>query len=198
MENVRVKPHEVWGYFNQHREELSSKLVLIASNEEYGVSIYLSEEGNLPQIIVFMDDNQVYDEECVSAHDCANTATEIYEKYLTHKVLDTAIGEPGGSVEDRTLMEQDMMVDEREDELDSAVYEMLLTILGDDFYPLGSDLDEIADDVKEHLCEYLYRKHGIGIYRPMYLEDEDGDEFFEEYPYDCMEFDDPDNPVYEP
>ena len=32
----------------------------------------------------------------------------------------------------------------------------------------------------------------------MILEDENGEEFFEEYPYDCMEFDDPDNPVYEP
>lgn len=64
---------------------------------------------------------------------------------------------------------------------------------------LGADESfEIAEDVLDHMCEYLYRKYGISARRPMILEDENGEEFFEEYPYECMEFDDPDNPVYEP
>ena len=59
-----------------------------------------------------------------------------------------------------------------------------------------ADSFEIAQDVLDHICEYLYRKHDISSRRPMILEDENGEEFFEEFPYECMEFDDPDNPVY--
>lgn len=196
MENVRVKPHEIWAFFKSHREELESKLILIANNEEYGVVIYLSETSGLPQIVVYMDDSQVYEESCVNEKDCEKTVAEIYEDYLTSRVLDTVLDEPTGKNEDRALMEQDMRVSEREDELSDAVTEMLFTVLGDDYYPLSDDVEEITEDLKDHLCEYLFRKYGINIYRPMYLEDENGDEFFEEYPYDCMEFNDPDNPVY--
>ena len=58
-------------------------------------------------------------------------------------------------------------------------------------------IEEIADDVKEHTLEYIARRHGLPIYRPMYLEDEDGKDFYSEYPYEEMIFEDY-NPIYEP
>jgi hypothetical protein len=42
----------------------------------------------------------------------------------------------------------------------------------------------------------MARKWGLMIRRPMFLEDEAGEEFFEEFPYDCIEFEDEDNPIY--
>ena len=53
-----------------------------------------------------------------------------------------------------------------------------------------------ADDIKEHVLEYIARKHRLPIYRPMYLEGEDGKDFYSEYPYEEMIFDY--NPIYEP
>ena len=52
----------------------------------------------------------------------------------------------------------------------------------------------MVEDVKEHLLEYFYRKHGLSVYRPMELEDDEG-VFIEDYPYECMEFDP--NPMYD-
>ena len=33
-------------------------------------------------------------------------------------------------------------------------------------------------------------EHGISVFRPMMLEDEDGEEFYDEYPYDLLTFED--------
>ena len=55
---------------------------------------------------------------------------------------------------------------------------------------------EVYDDLKEHFLEYMARKWGLVIHRPMFLEDENGEEFYEDYPYDCIEFEDEDNPIY--
>ena len=43
--------------------------------------------------------------------------------------------------------------------------------------------------LKDHVCEWLYQECRLSVNRPMFLEDENGDEFYEEFPYDCMEFD---------
>lgn len=99
-------------------------------------------------------------------------------------------------VEDDSEEEYDdeqMLIDEREEEIDSAVREFVNIVSDTGCYNLT---DEAMDDLKEHFLEYMYRKWGIGIYRPMYLEDADtGEDYFTEYPYDDMVFED-DNPIY--
>ena len=88
-------------------------------------------------------------------------------------------------------------ITEREDELDQAVMDFLATVLGEGFYDLDSDSNgEIVEDCKEHFLEYIARKFSISIYRPMYLEDEDGTDFYTDTPYENMVFDDEDNPIY--
>ena len=193
MEQIKVKPHEIWDYFQQNRSEMANRLHLIAGNWEYGTSIYVTETNGLPEIVVFMDNSVVEEESCATAADCREIAEDLYETYLTVKAVSAALKDNRCS---ERLMDQDLMIDEREDELDSAFDDLLLIILGDDFYPLHDEIDEIKEDLKDHVCEYLARKFGIDLYRPMYLEDESGMEFFEERPYDCMEFTDPDNPIY--
>ena len=71
----------------------------------------------------------------------------------------------------------------------------MIDILGDSYFE--DDIDDAIVDVKEHMLEYMARKPGLLIYRPMYLEDEDGKDFYSEYPYEEMIFEDC-NPIYDP
>ena len=132
----------------------------------------------------------------MSETDAEKTCSKIYDEYLTDKVVDilTEIAED----EEESLLEQQDAIEEREMELDIAVSEFISAVLGGDAYLDSEDYDDIIEDCKDHFLEYLARKHGLDIFRPMVLEDEDGEDFYEEYPYDCMEFDDEDNPIYQP
>ena len=101
-------------------------------------------------------------------------------------------------VTEDSRLDQEDMISERELELDEAISLLLDTVLEEDAVMFfGTETDEVCEDLKDHILEYLYRKHGISVRRPMVLEDtETGEEFFEEYPYDSMVFEDEDNPLY--
>ena len=193
-QKIIVEPRDLWSYYLEHKKGLASTMYEIAQNKEYGISIYLSEneKGNA-SIVVEADDMEVYSETIVSDRDARTTCEKIYDKYLSDKVVDI-LAEMG--IEDEmTALEQEDAIDEREAELTEALYCFLDIVCGEDYFDFYTD-DDILEDIKDHFLEYLARKHGIPIRRPMVLEDEDGEEFFEEYPYECMEFDDEDNPIY--
>ena len=196
-EKIIVQASEVWGYFQDEVDDLKVHMHQIAGNPEYGVAIFVTEDSGLPSIVVTADDVQVYEETAVSAHDCQRTVEKVYDMYLTSKAIDylTAIGD---SSSDLTAIDIEDMIDERESELDTATYEFLLAAVQDAYIDdyATTDFDDIVDDLKEHFLEYMARKHGIPVYRPMMLEYEDGSEELSEYPYEDMEFDDPDNPLY--
>ena len=194
---IIIEPKKLWDYVQKHKSSLGATMFEIAKNEQYGISIYLSEtEQHCPCITVEADDSEVYSERIVSETDAEKTCSKIYDEYLTDKVVDilTEIAED----EEESLLEQQDAIEEREMELDIAVSEFISAVLGGDAYLDSEDYDDIIEDCKDHFLEYLARKHGLDIFRPMVLEDEDGEEFYEEFPYDCMEFDDEDNPIYQP
>lgn len=167
----------------------------IAENQDYGVEVYVTagSKDKMPHIIVEMDEDQIYEESVKTALECEKVVAQVYDKYLTSKVIDV-ISEQDDDYKSVVRQEQ---IEDREYELDAAFYDLLVTVLeGYLDSTLMKDSDELCDDLKEHTLEYLYRKHGCSIRRPMYLEDEDGEEFFEEFPYECMIFDDEDNPLY--
>lgn len=196
MQKITVHPDDVWSYFQKHKVEIEKEQHTIAENEEYGVVIYLSAEKEFPCLIVTADGYQ-YEEQTVSSQsECAKSADKLYEKYLTSKFLIS--GSYTMEKSEDSLLNQKDKIEERELELDDLVLLVLDTVLEEDASALlGSDIDDICDDVKDHLLEYLYRKHDISVRRPMILEDSDtGEDFFSEYPYECMEFDDEDNPIY--
>ena len=195
---IIVQASEVWGYFQDEREDLKSHMHQIAGNPEYGVAIFVTEDSGLPSIVVTADDVQVYEETAVSAHDCQKTVEKVYDDYLTSKAIDSLSAHDDTVDASLTALEIEDMIDERESELDAATYEFLLAAVQGayiDDYASG-DFDDVIDDLKEHFLEYMARKHGIPVYRPMMLEYEDGTEELSEYPYEDMEFDDPDNPLY--
>ena len=189
---ITVLAVDVWDYFQDAKSDLESHMHQIASNPEYGIDVYITENCGLPNIVVTADDTQVYEESAVNAHDCQKTVEKIYDDYLTQKAIMSILG---GDEEEPTALEVEDIIDEREIELDSAVYEFVMTAV-QGAYIDDDAFDDILEDCKEHFLEYLARKHCLPIYRPMMLEYEDGEEEISEYPYEDMEFDDPNNPLY--
>lgn len=197
---------------------LANQLLLIhdyekvAENEDIGVEIYLTNTNNHPVLSVFADGNQC--NEISTSVDNLEKLTEfMYDTYLDEQNFIAATTSDDGDegavyfddpypddMEGEAYSEEELernLIDDRETELDAAVEDFLAVVLQTGGVIADPTMDEIHDDVKEHFLEYLARKHKIDIYRPMNLVDEDGEEFFEEYPYECLEFEDEDNPIYQ-
>lgn len=78
------------------------------------------------------------------------------------------------------------VIDLREAELDDAVIQCLMDFSENIGYE--PEIENIISDVKEMICEYLYREHGVSVYRPMFLETADGGEVYYDYPYPEIDF----------
>ena len=194
-QKIILQPDEVWDYFVEHEEECDECMFEIASCSEYGTAVYLSRSSKgFGCITVEADDQEVYNEEVIDAEDTKKTVQMVYDDYLTDKVIEILSDfEPQ---EDDTLQDQEDEIAMREEELDNLIWDFVMGVFGGETYADFDCTGEVLDDLKDHFLEYMYRKHGFDIYRPMVLEDEDGTEFFEEFPYEYMEFDDEDNPMY--
>lgn len=197
---IIVQPEDVWSLFQREQWVLRTQLKKIAENPEFSVVVYLTVEQGMAQIVVYVDDNEFFSEMCVSESDCTRTVRKVYENYLTSRIMNELFGEEyegEQNEEEYSRYKIETEIDDRENELNIAVSDFLSTVLdGISIEDITDEADLIYDDIKEHFLEYLARKWDLPIRRPMYLEDESGEEFFEEYPYECMEFDDEDNPVY--
>jgi len=178
---IYIEAEDTWRYFKENEDDLENVMHLVAENEDYGVEIYLENEGGLPGFSAYVDSDLMLTERAINEKDCEITAARIYDDYLTERFFET-LGEHDDSL---TKVDELTIIDEREDELD-LVFEDLLHIASDG----KADTYEILEQVKDDVLELLYRKYKISIWRPMYLVDEDGEEFYEEYPYECMIFDD--------
>lgn len=196
-EKIIIEPSRVWGYFNSHAGELEDSMHEIARNDEYGITIYVTDSGGketLPEIDVEADGVPVYSETAISDRDCEKTVRGIYNKYLSDSVV-SLLSEKYEPIDTDDDEWRDYEIDSRELELDDAVQAFIeATVEGAAYYDFYDE--EMFEDIKDHFLEYLARKWELPIRRPMVLEDENGAEFFEEYPYECMIFDDEDNPIY--
>lgn len=192
---VTVGSANVVEFFKQHQYELACEYETIAENEDCGIVIYLSSTNGRPTVTVLADEDQI-SEIITGIESLENVVRTTYDTYLSEQAvisLMTKEGDVEDIDEDELIRDE---IDERESEIDAAVDDFLGIIAQTYGFTDDNTIDEIHDDVKEHFLEYLYRKHKLEIYRPMILEDENGEDFFEEYPYECMEFDDETNPIY--
>lgn len=198
MQRIDVESSEIWDYSLEHEDELSKNQHLMAENDDYGMEVWLTMANGSPELIVECDGNEIYREDIFNEKDAKRTADRIYDDYLSFKAIETMTDSEDKTVyiEDESEDEYDdeqMLIDEREEEIDAAVRDLVNIVSDTGCYNLT---DEAVDDLKEHFLEYMHRKLGISIYRPMYLEDADtGEDYFTEYPYDDMVFED-DNPIY--
>ena len=196
MQLINYEASEIWEMFQKRKEYFRTHMEIIAENPEFEVVIYLSEEDRgttmLPSIVVCIEQNEVYSEAAVNEHDCEQTVKKIYFEYLNEERLINMMLKEDDEVDEheRALLEDE--IEQRDCELYDAVDLLLDTFLNEGLDRIVgyADADNIRTEVVDHLCEYLYTEHGLSVYRPMFLEDEDGEDFFEEFPYDCMIFDD--------
>lgn len=187
MTNVMIAPSEVWAYFQEHRDELKTKTYKIADSPHGSFEVWISNEDDYLRIIVSdMDDDIIDVGWATTEHECLDIVDNIYSSYIGY--INDEVDLDG---EDDYINQE--IIAKRENEIDVLFQNFLFDLIHD------TDEDAIAaaaDDIKEHMLEYIARKHNLPIYRPMYLEDEDGKDFYSEYPYEQMIFDY--NPIYEP
>lgn len=174
MKNVILEPSEVWDYFEQNVEKLHSSYHLIASNNEYGAEIYITVNSyGEAQIIAELDGDRMETTTVFNAEECEKVCRSVYDDYLTPSAVSSAV-------------EEESLIEAREQELDDAVYNFLMDVLDE----YQDDMDELVETAKEHFLEFMAREMKLPVYRPMHLVDEDGEEFFSEYPYEDMIYDD--------
>ena len=190
-EEMYVTPWEVWDTFLNDCQDGDE--YLLAEHEGYGVEIYLTREDDRPGFLVYMGSDPIYHEVALrNESDCLYTAKKVFETYLTPKVF-AKLAEDDEDLWDLDCAERREMIEMREEELDLSLEYFLNDILcGAGCDKFDVDLSAMIEDgaIKDDILELLARKYGLPIYRPMYLEDERGEEFFEEYPYDFMVFED--------
>ena len=198
MQDITVEASELWDYCEENEDDLATNQHLIAENKEYGMKVWVTCINGSPEIVVEEDDSEIYREDIFNKKDAKRTADKIYEEYLSIKAIEKVTEvENDGTVyiDDDEDKENQDLINEREDDLDAAVMEFVNVVSDIGCYNIE---DEVLDDLKEHFLEYMHKTWGIGIYRPMYLEDVDtGEEYFTEYPYEGIVFDDEDDPETE-
>ena len=197
MQDIMIDSSELWDYCEENEDTLLTAQHMIAENPDYGMSVWITCESGSPEIIVESDDIEIYREEILNEKDAKRTADRIYEEYLSIKAIETVteVEDDGTVYVDDEDEDNQVLINEREDDLDAAVMEFVNIVSDTGCYNIK---DEVLDDLKEHFLEYMHKTWGIGIYRPMYLEDVDtGEEYFTEYPYEDMVFDDEDDPETE-
>ena len=191
MRRVIYDAPAVWALFQSQMDRLMSTFELIAEYPEFGILIYLTAEEKssriFPEIAVYLDDDELYSEVAVSQNDCEQTVKKLYYEYLDEeRIVNMLTGDDDEVTED----ELDM-IQTREDDLDDVTIGIVEAFIDQRCNFLSNDeREELVNDMKDFISEYLYLRWKLPVYRPMVLEDEDGEEFFEEFPYEYMEIDD--------
>lgn len=193
MLDIYVTPEDIWDYYEDNKKDLEKCMHKIAENKEFGVIVYLTDDYGFPGIIVEADDKTVYTDFVATPKDCADVVSEVYENFLSYKAVQTLANIDIVHDDDEpevTLPDLEDEIEERELEIEDALWAFLDDVLGGDATLEIMTGDEMFEDIKEHFLEYLARVHGLPVRRPMFLTDENGEDFFEEYPYEHMIFDD--------
>lgn len=194
-EKIIIEAADVWEYAQRHRSELNNEAHIIAENADFGIEICISIDSYYPVITVSADNIDIYEESIFTQFSCSNIVSEIYETYLTTSYVSSVAEKSGENTAEDKVDEGDLII-ERELELDEAIENFISVVDPETVTTMkAGEFEKLKEDLKDHFLEYIARKHNIQIYRPMYLEYDDGDEF-ELYPYDHMEFEDETNPIY--
>lgn len=182
-EMILLNPEEVWGYFHASDTDFESYNELIAYNEAFGVEIFLGSYRGFPQFSVLIDNALEYEEFASNAEDCEDSIKQIYKEYLEN--LDEVVVID----EDEEEETEASIIQDNEDELDSAIIDFVVTATKLTLGEVNRFPKKVLDDLKEHFLEYMYRIHGIEPYRPMVIEYDIDEEEFSCSPYPKLEFD---------
>lgn len=183
MENIIISASEAWDYFQEHRAELETEMHIIAENEEYGIEVSITEDNGYPRFIVNNDGVELFADCAITEADCEQTVRRIYLNYLTNRVF-SVVGDSVKNEDEEASAE--MIMENRDWELSASIEDLLVVFLDNNESGTGKYdecTEEIIEDLKDRIGEYLYKQWGISIFRPMVIEYDDESEEYHEYPY---------------
>lgn len=169
----------VWKYYTKHQAELEKTTKCVAVNYDHEIEIHITDEGGVLTAMVYLENVEVASTQTIDYQSTRETMLEMYQKYIYD--AETFLAERQKEIDQD---DEEIMIEDRESELDDAVYDMLSVFCNDNAFDLQSkETLEMFEDLKDLICETLYECFGIEVYRPMYIADDDGNEEFSLYPY---------------
>lgn len=185
---IHVPADQIWEFYKENEERLKSEFVLVAENTDTDYAVYLTDEKDDPVLAAAKIDGEVERKEtCHDADSCEETAWIMYHSYLFPITVEKSESNDNEGLDDSSERSDiDDMIYERHDELILAASDFLDAVLQlndteeSSLSVCGTDMIE---DILEGMLESL-SENGIPVYRPMFVEDEDGNEVFVEFPYE--------------
>lgn len=190
MTLINLEADQVWSYALTYLDELQSCPYTIATDSHACCEIKLKVVDDQPMIIVLICGEIEEEYYPVDEDECIEILQDVFWEYLDEYSISfgkaTTSVSNASSILDENEDELDE-IDERESELIEAIDEFI-GVAVPNMFDFDEPVDEIYNDLIDIICEYLYRERNISVYRPMYLESDDGNKEFHEYPYANMEF----------
>lgn len=185
---IHVPADQIWEFYKENEERLKSEFVLVAENTDTDYAVYLTDEKDDPVLAAAKTDGEVERKEtCHDADSCEETAWIMYHSYLFPITVAKSESNDNGKSDDTSdRSDIDDMIYERHDELILAASDFLDTVLqldGTEESSLSVCGSDMIEDLLEGMLESL-SENGVPVYRPMFVEDEDGNEVFVEFPYE--------------
>lgn len=196
MAEIKYAAVEVWDFIRSNLDEISERPQLVANDSDAGVQVYIGADGDIPHVHVYMDGELKMEAELTIERVCFTVMSSIYENFMggVNKFVNDMLDIDDDDDKDAdpnnwSEFDQVESIDDREQELTSAVEDCLSVFEPDLAEKLGDEYDDTLDDIKDVIAEYLFKIRGVSIHRPMYLETEDGGQEFHTHPYPEIDFD---------
>ena len=198
MQKIVYDPSEIYEVFQEEKLDIANHRLLVAENDDFQIFLDCMASKSLEYIgmMVIESEGYIIEEDFFDDEkECNSIFEKAFINYIftaeTTDVVDKK-DETNDTVYDKNGKLDIFYVDEieqREGDLSLAVINFIDAI--SDTQMSYALTDEEVDEIKDHFIEYLYRKFGLSIYRPMELVMDNGDEVYEEYPYPKLRFENP-------
>lgn len=144
-----LTPEEMLSLFCE-REDLETKCVCVAENEDLGSEIYLTDEGGFPSFIVDVDGEQI----CVRNSVTVSDAKFVYEELLSEYI-------EVDSEDDSPFSDEEI---DRIDDVFRAADDFLHTLLEKDPFRVLTE-DQVNQFIND-ICCYLWDEHKLKVWYP--------------------------------
>lgn len=176
MKTIYMKPEEIKKFWESHPDGAYMQHK-IAEYDERDVEVYISIEDDVLKFTTIKGGD-------VCGEYTAYTPDDIDFIFEEIEINDLSPLRP-----EEVYINVEQKIEEREAEIADIVSDFVYNITNGD----AGMSDEDTEKFKDMICEILYREFDISVYRPMILEDEDGNKSLSNYPYEEIDFDDPEN-----
>lgn len=187
---IYVHPLDIVEYYQKNKLRLMEYEHKICESPEEDLSMYIVDDG-FPIINVYLGDTVISENEADEDSLMAVYQSLLEEWGMTDDEIvsidDDEYGDDTPPDDEPDELDQQEMIEEREDQLNDVIMSMIFDILGDDIDEVTEvEVEDAAVLVKEAVCDILARRFKLPVYRPMFLRTAAGERFFTKYPYPQM------------